>query len=88
MVNEKSVSLCYRQMGDLQSFSGVKAKEIEVFEYSFQKMYEWYGLEDGVGYSVLISQTQKNVLEWAINHEVEKLSHIKYNGGYLVRFFQ
>lgn len=83
-----SVSLCYMQPGDGQSFSGIKPKDIEVVRYSFQEMYEWYGLEIRCGYSKLHSRIQMNELERMINTEIEKLPHIKFNVGYLVKMFQ
>ncbi len=49
IINGKSVSLCYMQPSDGQSFSGIKPKDIEVVNYSFEEMYNWYGLE-GYGY--------------------------------------
>lgn len=88
VINEDSVSLCYMQPGDGQSFSGIKPKDIEVAKYSFLEMYDWYGLDVGCGYSRLNSRTQLNVLERMINLEVEELPHIKYNNGFLVRMFQ
>lgn len=88
VINDDSVSLCYMQMGDGQSFSGMKPKDIEAVKYSFQEMYEWYGLGAGIGYSALTSRTQKNVLENAINSGVQALPHIKYNNGFLVKMFQ
>lgn len=87
IVNQKSVSLCYMQTGDGQSFSGVKPKDIEVISYSFEEMYSWYGLV-GYGYKSLNSRTQLNALENMINRKVKKLPHIKYNNGFLVRMFQ
>ena len=88
VINSSSVSLCYMQPGDGKSFSGVKPRDIEVVQYSFQEMYDWYGLKAGVGYSSLNSRTQFNVLEDMINTEVQKLPHIKYNVGFLVKLFQ
>lgn len=71
VINSSSVSLCYMQPGDGKSFSGVKPRDIEVVQYSFQEMYDWYGLKAGVGYSSLNSRTQFNVLEDMINTEVQ-----------------
>lgn len=88
VINKDSVSLCYMQAGDGQSFSGMKPKDIEVSRYSFQEMYSWYGLAEGCGYSALTSRTQLNTLENMINMEVQKLPHIKYNNGFLVKMFQ
>lgn len=88
VVNKDSVSLCYMQMGDGKSYSGVKPKDIEVVKYSFQEMYSWYGLSENCGYRVLTSRTQLNALENMIYIEVNKLSHIKYNNGFLVKLFQ
>lgn len=82
VINKDSVSLCYMHTGD-----GMP-KDAEVGNYSFQEMYSWYGLAEGIGYSSLTSRTQMNVLEQMINSEVEKLPHIKFNGGYLVKMFQ
>lgn len=88
VINSSSVSLCYMQAGDGKSFSGMKPKDIEVAQYSFQEMYSWYGLAEGVGYASLTSRTQFNELENMINLEVQKLPHIKYNNGFLVKMFQ
>lgn len=88
VINSNSVSLCYMQTGDGQSLSGIKPKDIEVVQYSFQEMYSWYGLEAGVGYNSLNSRTQFNVLERMISSEVQKLPHIKFNNGFLVKMFQ
>ena len=66
----------------------MKPKDIEVSRYSFQEMYSWYGLAEGCGYSALTSRTQLNTLENMINMEVQKLPHIKYNNGFLVKMFQ
>ena len=88
VVNKDSVSLCYMQIGDSQSFSGMKPKGIEVVRYSFQEMYSWYSLADNCGYSVLTSRTQINALKNMINLEVQKLPHIKYNNGFFVKLFQ
>ena len=86
--NSRSVSLCYMQPGDGKSFSGMKTKDIEVAQYSFEEMYNWYGLAESVGYASLTSRTQLNELQWMIESEVQKLPHIKYNAGFLVKMFQ
>lgn len=88
IVNKDSVSLCYSQPGHGESLSDIKAKEIEVVRYSFQEMYSWYGLADNCGYSSLTSRTQFNVLEDMINAEVQRLPHIKYASGFMVKRFQ
>ena len=88
IVKQNSVSLCYMQSGDGQSFSGMKPKDIEVANYSFLEMYRWYGLDEDSGYHDLYSRTELNALESMINSEVEKLPHIKYNNGFLVKMFQ
>lgn len=88
VINSRSVSLCYMQPGDGKSFSGMKTKDIEVAQYSFEEMYNWYGLAEGVGYASLTSRTQLNELQWMIESEVQRLPHIKYNAGFLVRMFQ
>ena len=88
VINSDSVSLCYMQAGDGQSFSGMKPKDVEVVQYSFKEMYDWYGLEPGAGYSSLSSRTQFNVLENMISSEVQQLPHIKYNNGFIVKMFQ
>mgnify|MGYP007123076210 CR=1 FL=1 len=88
IVNQDSVSLCYMQPGDGQSFSGVKPKDIEVANYSFLEMYSWYGLDEDCGYKKLHSRTELNALESMINSEIDKLPHIKYNNGFLVKMFQ
>ena len=88
VINPRSVSLCYMQAGDGKSLSGVKPKDVEVAQYSFQEMYSWYGLDEGVGYACLTSRTQFNALEDMIASEVLKLPHIKYNNGFLVKMFQ
>lgn len=88
VVGEESVALCYMQPGDGQSFSGIKPKDVVVSEYSFQEIYSWYNLEAGSGYERLTSRTQLNALEQQIHSEVQKLPHIKFNNGYLVKMFQ
>lgn len=88
VINNDSVSLCYMQPGDGQSFSGMKPKDVEVRKYSFTEMYDWYGLKENEGYARLNSRTQLNALENMINNEVSKLPHLKFNNGYLVRMFQ
>lgn len=88
VINSCSVSLCYMQDGDGKSFSGMKPRDIEVGQYSFQEMYSWYGLAEGIGYASLTSRTQLNELESMINSEIQKLPHIKYNNGFLVKMFQ
>ncbi|MBD5479738.1 MAG: hypothetical protein HDR14_10700 [Lachnospiraceae bacterium] len=88
VINKESVSLCYMQLGDGQSFSGMKPKDIEVARYSFREMYDWYGLDENCGYDILNSRTQLNVLEDMIKSDVEKLSHIKFCNGFLVKMFQ
>jgi len=87
VINDDSVSMCYMQYGDGQSFSGMIPKDREVGNYTFREMYTWYGLNSGEGYDKLWSRTQKNTLESMINGEVMKLSHIKFNNGYLVKAF-
>ena len=76
------------QSGNGQSFSGMKPKDIEVANYSFLEMYRWYEFDEGCGYHELHSRTELNVLENMTNSEVEKLPHIKYNNGFLVKMFQ
>lgn len=88
VINSHSVSLCYMQAGDGQSFSGMKPKDVEVVQYLFQDMYRWYGLDEGAGYASLTSRTQLNELEKMINNAISELPHIKYNNGYLVKMFQ
>lgn len=88
VIHNDSVSLCYMQTGDGNSFSGMKPKDVEVVRYSFQEMYSWYGLDATIGYSTLNSRTQLNVLEGMINSAVQNLPHIKYNNGFLVKLFQ
>lgn len=88
VIYSDSVSLCYMQTGDGKSLSGIKPKDMEVARYTFQEMYDWYGLQEGAGYTSLTSRTQFNELETMINIEVQKLPHIKYNNGFLVKMFQ
>lgn len=88
VINNDSVSLCYMQVGDGKSLSGVKPKDIETQRFTFQEMYRWYGLPAGVGYTSLDSRTKKNVLENMIDTAVQALPHIKYNVGYMVKMFQ
>ena len=88
VINNKSVSLCYMQTGDGQSFKTTMPKDAEVAKYSFQEMYSWYGLDANSGYDVLDSRTQRNELEDMINSAVQELPHIKFNNGYLVKMFQ
>lgn len=88
VIYKDSVSLCYMQPGDGQSFSGMKTKDAEVVRYTFQEMYDWYGLKAGEGYSCLNSRTQLNELEKMIDSAVQQLPHIKYNNGYMVKMFQ
>lgn len=88
VINNDSVSLCYMQVGDGKSLSGVKPKDIEAQRFTFQEMYRWYGLPAGVGYTSLDSRTKKNVLENMIDTAVQALPHIKYNVGYMVKMFQ
>lgn len=88
VINNDSVSLCYMQVGDGKSLSGVKPKDVEAQRFTFQEMYRWYGLPAGVGYTSLDSRTKKNVLENMIDMAVQALPHIKYNGGYMVKLFQ
>lgn len=88
VVNQDSVSLCYTQYGNGQSWSESKPKDIEVATYKFQEMYNWYGLSDGSGYCLLDSKVQRQELSRMINLEVNKLPHIKDKGGYLVKTFQ
>lgn len=88
VINEDSVSLCYMQMGDRQSFSGMKPKDAEVVRYSFREMYDWYGLDENCGYKLLYSRTQLNALDTMITLEIQKLPHIKFNNGFLVKMFQ
>lgn len=58
VINQDSVSLCYMKAGDGQSLSGVKPKDIEVANYSFKEMYNWYGLDVNCAYNELSSRTQ------------------------------
>ena len=82
-----AVALCYMQPGDGQSFSGMKTKDMEVKRYTFEEIYRWYGLEQHRGFGRLNSRTQLNALETMINNEVQKLPHIKYNIGFVVKMF-
>lgn len=90
VIYNNSVALCYMQTGGLNatSFSEAKAKDVEVANYTFQEMYDWYGLSSGIGYTELSSQIQKNTLEHMIDTAVQELPHIKYNIGYVVKMFQ
>lgn len=88
VIKQDSVVLCYTQSGDGKSFSGMFTKEVEVATYTFQEMYDWYGLDSEEGYQMLHSRTQLDTLEQMINSAVTKLPHIKYSGGYYVRMFQ
>ena len=88
VIHDSYVSLCYMQPGDGQSLAGIRPKDIEVAKYTFQEMYRWYGLGEGVGYAGLSTRTEMDELESMINSEVQKLPHIKYNNGYLVKMFQ
>ena len=79
--------------GDEIPFTKMKVEpvaygDIEVAKYTFQEMYRWYGLGEGVGYAGLSTRTEMDELESMINSEVQKLPHIKYNNGYLVKMFQ
>lgn len=87
VVGESYVSLCYMQPGDGRSWESSKPKDIEVARYTFQEMYKWYGLENGVGYKRLDSKTKRKILESLIISKVEELPHIKYNAGFVVKMF-
>ncbi len=88
VINKDSVSLCYMQPGDGKSFSGTIPKDVSVGTYTFEEIYKAYGLQPGEGYARLSTRTQLNALESMINTEISKHSHLKFNGGYLVRAFQ
>lgn len=87
VVNGNSVSLCYYQPGNGQSLSEVKGKDVVIWNYTFQELYQWYGLSGQSGYSQLTTRTQRRTLEGMIAAEVSNLPHIKYNGGFLVKMF-
>ena len=87
IVQESRVQLCYMQAGDGKSFSGIKPKDIPVATIYFNEMYEWYGLKNGEGYRILDNKVQMKTLEYMISREVQKLPHIKYNAGFLVKMF-
>lgn len=87
-VFEDYVALCYLQLGDGQSISGMKPKDIVIHEYTFEEIYAWYGLEENVGFHKLTSKLQMKELEGIINSQIGKLAHLKFNGAYLVKMFQ
>lgn len=86
-VNFNTVSLTYMQPGDGKSFSGIKPKDIEVSQYSFQEIFEWYGLET-CGYKQLDTKTERKELEYMIGSAIEQLPHMKLTCGYTVKMFQ
>ena len=75
------------QTGDGQSLKGIVPKDIPVATIYFNEMYDWYGLKNGEGYRILDNKLQMKTLENRISQEVQKLSHIRYNGGFLVKMF-
>ena len=87
IVGEDYVSLCYTKYGNGRSFSNSIPKDVEVKRFSFQEMYEWYGLTSVVGYSSLNSKFKRKILESMITDKVQELPHIKYNGGFVVKMF-
>lgn len=87
VVQESRVQLCYMQTGDGQSLKGVIPKNVPVATIYFNEMYDWYGLENGEGYRILDNKLQMKTLETRISLAVQKLPHIKYNAGFLVKMF-
>lgn len=83
VVHKDFVALCY-----VQGYQDRLPKEIEVGRFTFEEMYQWYGLKPGQGYSYLRTRIMFDTLEWMINAEVQKLPHMKFSGGYLVKMFQ
>jgi len=88
VIYEDAVALCYMQPGDGKSLSGIKPTDEEVVRYSFQQMYQWYGLAAGQGYSRLGTKIMRKKLEAMISGAVQQLPHIKYNIGFVVKMFQ
>lgn len=88
-VENNQVLLCYQYSQKTpQSFKDAMPKDEEVGRYSFQEMFNWYGLADGEGYNFLDTKLKKRALESRIVSAVEELPHIKYNGGFVVKMFQ
>lgn len=88
-VENNQVLLCYQHSEkNPQSFKDAMPKDVEVGRYSFQEMYNWYGLEDGEGYSFLDTKLKCRTLESQLTSAVEEHSHIKFNGGFIVKMFQ
>lgn len=77
VMNTNTISLCYTQYGDGRSYESSKSKDIAVATYSFQDMYQWYGLTKGEGYDELTMKIQCETLEFTILDELEKLTHLK-----------
>lgn len=87
VTHQDSVALCYFEYGDGKSWEGMKTKEIAAAEFSFQEMYEWYGLDSDRAYSMLGTRTMLDTLDQMIRVEVEKLPHIKNSNGFMVKMF-
>lgn len=88
-VDNNQVLLCYQDtQSNPQSFKDAMPKDVEVGRYSFQEMYNWYGLGAGEGYSFLDTKLKKSTLESRISNAVQELPHIKYSSGFVVKMFQ
>ncbi len=87
VVQESRVQLCYMWTGKAQSFKDVIPKDVPVKTIYFNEMYEWYGLNRGEGYQILNTRVERKTLEMKISQEVQKLPHIKYSTGFLVKMF-
>lgn len=88
-VEGNQVLLCYQYTEqNPQSFREAKPQDVEVGRYSFQEMYQWFGLQDGEGYSWLDTKLKCRTLDDRISSAVQELPHIKYNGGFRVKMFQ
>lgn len=88
IVKEDCVILCYMHINsNPQSFRDACPKDQEVGRYTFQEMYNWYGLRNGEGFQYLSSRLQKKTLETCISNKVQDLPHITYNNGFRVKLF-
>ena len=85
-VYDDRVALCYTGVeGGGDRVQGAIPKDLEAAVYSFKKMYSWFGLQEGQGYSFLENKNQKDSLRDCIIEQIQSLPHIKYSTGFMVK---
>lgn len=83
-IDFSGIKICYND----PTAKTLLPQDVIVQSYSYQEIYNWYGLKSQDGFSYLDKKIHKDELNSMIIERILQHPHIKYSGGLVLRMFR